>query len=70
MCATIRVVVKGTHTENRKGSMTTLQLLAALAKAERNGWWIPAGWHRLTDEQRAAWAADVLDNDGKLTNGG
>jgi hypothetical protein len=45
-----------------------LRILDALAKAEREGWYIPDGWHKLTDEQRGLWADDVLDNDGKITN--
>jgi hypothetical protein len=49
-------------------SYSALRLVDALAKAERLGWYIPSGWHNLTDEQRGLWADDVLDNDGKITN--
>jgi hypothetical protein len=49
-------------------SYSALRLIDALAKAERLGWYIPANWSALTNEQRGLWADDVLDNDGKLTN--
>jgi alkyl hydroperoxide reductase subunit AhpC len=38
-------------------SYSALRLIDALAKAERLGWYIPANWSALTNEQR-----------GKLTN--
>jgi hypothetical protein len=55
---------------NKRGgtSYSALRLLDALTKAESNGWYIPSGWHNLTDEQRGEWADDVLDNDGRITN--
>lgn len=55
---------------NKSGGATysSLRLVDALAKAETNGWYIPANWNALTDEQRGLWADDVLDNDGKITN--
>jgi hypothetical protein len=58
------------HIRNRSGgtSYSALRLIDALAKAERLGWYIPANWGALTNEQRGLWADDVLDNDGKLTN--
>jgi hypothetical protein len=48
--------------------LRNIDIIRALAKAERNGWYIPAGWNRLTREQQEAWADDVLNNNGKKTN--
>jgi len=50
--------------------MRNIDIIRALAKAERNGWYIPAGWDRLTREQQEAWADDILNNDGKVVNNG
>jgi hypothetical protein len=45
-----------------------IDLIRALAKAERNGWYIPAGWDRLTRQQQETWADDILNNNGKIVN--
>ena len=48
--------------------MSNMDLIRALAKAERNGWYIPAGWDRLTREQQEAWANDIINNEGRKVN--